>query len=137
MRKYTAFYQDCDKILKALNEREHKAIEFSAAVCDEIGIDYSNSNRCITQLSNDELTEGNMFMVALMPKGEGFSYKIFFEEENKRMEDEGLKFWYESENARVQFEDYPVTKKNASVAILLSGISVLIAILSMMLSQCK
>ena len=58
------------------------------------------------------------------------------EQENDEQIDKGLnrkKLWYETENAKKMFDDYPSTKKQARWAIWIAGIAALAALIQMLL----
>jgi len=47
-------------------------------------------------------------------------YQSRYEEEKFIKETTKNKLWFDTENARVQFEDYPITKKKSSAALYIS-----------------
>ncbi len=59
-------------------------------------------------------------------------YKSKFEAENKKELEDGIKKWYDSENARLQFEDYPETKSRATWSIYLSWIAIGLTVLTIL-----
>ena len=56
------------------------------------------------------------------------------EEEKEKSQDKKKK-WYDSENARLAFEDYPRVKKQSQIAIAVSVITVVITVLLELLKK--
>lgn len=143
MRQYVEPYITADKILK-LYKDSGKSRMMVSDIINSVNSSHSTVQHAIDILCEDGyLDDSEKFYAYYKITGKGVTlnfnggYEELFIKENKEVEEQNIKKWYESENARIQFEDYPITKSNAKLAILLSGISVLIAILSMILSKCK
>jgi hypothetical protein len=65
----------------------------------------------------------------LTPEGEDF---VSFESgRHEKLQDKMFK-WYESENAKAQFEDYPITQKRAKWSIILAWIAVGLSALTLL-----
>jgi len=145
MQDYIEPYITADAILDYYVETNKGRLSVSD-ITNGLGrknIEYSNCMNALSTMVSEGYLKHEEFVQYYHILGVGSilqsngGYKSKFEKANKEEEESKIKKWYDSENARLQFENYPITKRNAKLAILLSGISVLIAILSMILSKCK
>ena len=53
----------------------------------------------------------------------------------KQKERENIKHWYDTENAKIQFEDYPKVKRKANWALWISGCVIILELLKMILQK--
>src|SRR4051812_7301657 len=70
------------------------------------------------------------FSIRLTEKGWDFTS---FEEERKKRESEENKKWYDTENAKRAFEDYPKIKRRARNSYIISIVSVILTAIGLMI----
>ena len=72
--------------------------------------------------------------IAILPNDfENNPYEYFRWKEYKKEQEETAKKWYETENARMMFEDYPTTEKRARRSMQISIVTLILAALTLML----
>ncbi len=111
-------------------------------ICTKLDLNKHEAGLLLTKLVDDKLifladsfgleTIGNFYY--LNPVSSNFEGYVALEEKSQQ-EKELLtkKTWYESENAKQQFEDYPRTKKLATIACVVSILVLLLEILKWIL----
>jgi hypothetical protein len=66
---------------------------------------------------------------------EGKPYEYFLFEQQKKKEDEESGKWYNRENARLQYEDYPKTQRMAKAAFYISAALLILEVVKLLIRK--
>lgn len=122
-----------DKIIELLKNNKNKAA--NTFINKELNINPDECTSILAELQSENKVwikdiSGGRYMIYLTANLESILLNESKKAEQERAET--LKNWYDTENAKLQFEDYPETKNRAIWSILVSWIAIVLSLISLM-----
>lgn len=141
-KHYIAPFIECDIVLKYFSTNTHVRRRFQDSELKQFIPEIKEVTRILNQLKKDGFVDidghwNNMYTIngtaEIFAKNGG--YKEDFERFNSQEQQDSIQKWYDTQNAKNVFDDYPMVSKKSTWALVISIIALLVEIAKLIIQK--